>query len=755
MRPLKKRLPTPLLLCLVAAWGCTAGHVEDRLAATAPQPRSDETVADIFRPQPEPSDGDRDQPFRDLIERFRIAFQEADSTLIEECFDGARMMRQAIHASGARVDDASREGLMAAATNEVGKRFVEHAEAWSFERAQLRRIDLNPDGTEGILYVRAWLSNGAVMKMRWWVIRHGDRWRVYDSEDLSTSLRMSALMATAITAIDLPPAEAHALLRDAQLVGKAAVCIREERYDDAVALLKPSSFAQAAPVMRAVREFFLGLAALADGDFGGALHRFAVAEKLQSDMVILGYLRAVVANHEERFADAVREADQYLQAFGADADATCEQVFALQALERHEDALAAARGGLDDDPSSIDLLLLLAPLLPEDGHHEIGERFLRLHDPPAAFETVCQGLLDDPASVLAIVAAYRTINAQDPNIAYYGAHALLQQGHGDEACDLLAAVLSTTTTRDDHDAFVNLFATAAFASDEVIEAYRQADDKSAMFRALSTSFLDEEEPDRELLQELVEMHESAFPNDPEPMYTRGQVALGDGDWKEAIDCCRRAMRLAADDPSGRFRHSLVVAHFHGGEAMEALRTVEPAAETFRQLMWLAFYDSDPPDVGLMESLVAEFEDGHENDPAVAFWKIRLACDVGEYHVADALMTRHAGVVAGDEEFEHAWPYVKVTLLLELERYEEAAREARSYAEQYDDPILQAVVSAARGHVEQTAHWIEKCLDAGYSTDDLYETDGLGASLRLPVFEALRAKYPPPELPGDSLPDETL
>jgi tetratricopeptide (TPR) repeat protein len=644
---------------------------------------------------------------------------------------------------------------MAHGTKQLATRLVEHAEAWSFERAQLRRIDLTPDGTEGILYVRAWLSNGAIVKMRWWVIRHGDRWRVYDSEDLATSLRMSVLMATVFTAIDLPPAEAHALLRDAQLIGKAGVCIREERYGDVVALLQHASLSRAPPVLRAVREYFLGMAALADGDFRLALNRFEFAKRLHSDMVILGYLRAVIANHEERFADAVREAEQYLQAFGTDADATCELVHALQALERDDEALAAARAGLDDDPSSTDLLLMLAPLLPGDGQRELGDRFLKLHDPSAAFETVCQGLLDDPGAVLSVVAAYRTINPQDPNIAYYGAHALLQQGHAEEAFDLLATALPTTTTRDDHDAFVHLFASAALTSDAVIDAYVLAEDKSAMFRALGTCFLEADDFDRELLHELVEKHEAAFPNDPEPMATLGQVALGDGDWKGAIDCFRRAMRLAADDQSGRFRYSLVIAQFHGGEAIDALRTVGPAAETFRQLMWLAFLDADPPDVELMRSLVAEFEPGHENDPAVAFWKIRLACDAGEYHDAVALMTRHAIALAEDEEFEQTWPFLKVNLLVALERYDEAAREARAYDEQYEDPILQAVVSAARGHVEQTAHWIEKCLETGYSAEDLYETDGLGASLRRPEFESLREKYPPPDFPGSSVQDDVL
>lgn len=729
------------ILLAVTAWhGSTAAVAQDNIPAADSQTASP-TVAEVFRGQPVPLDDERVQPLRELLEDLRVGFRDRDQERIGKRFDAVRMLREAVRSTDIKLDQAQFARGLEAVRARIAEQFAKNAQFYAFERAEVKRVEFNERADQAVLYVRSWDAEGTTAKVRWWAALEGGIWRAYDFEDLSAGMRISVLSGTIMAAAEALPANWRSIQRDALLLNQAIVAAHEDDFETVASLLNRSSFADSPPPIRAAREMFLGLAAIANDDSDQALEMFAHAEQLHPDLVVLGYLRAIVYNRQEKHAEAAREARAFLEQLGGDADASVELVAALRGLDRHEEALAALRDGLDDDPSSVELLVMLAPALPAEDKREMGERFLKLRDPAESFESVCSELWDDPDAVLAVAAAYRTLNPDDPDIAYYSADALLSKERAQEAFALLAAVLPATKDREDHDAFVSLFSTAAVAAGKTVEAYQQADDKPQMFRDLSGDLLYEEEVDRDAFRRLVELHRTAFPEDPELFYALGELAYRDEEWKAAVDAYRRCLELDPEDPDDRFRYSLIFALFHDGRAMEALRTVPPAGETFRQLMELG-HAADPRPTEQMAALLEEHATGHPNDAAVGFWSIRLAYDAGEHERAAKLLDQHAGVLARDEDFDYSYFQLKVHVLIASNRLIEAAREARLFADRYGDPILRAVVAAARGDVHVTDLWLAECLKSGYEPFEFYEEEILGDKLRLPEFESLRKKYPP-------------
>ncbi len=118
------------------------------------------------------------------------------------------------------------------------------------------------------------------------------------------------------------------------------------------------------------------------------------AEMFQRDFPMVEYLRSVAFNQLGEHEKALKSAQKFIRLLGDDADAYLEMGDALEGLDRPDEALAAYRKGLDDTPESLDNLLALGLLLPDDKKGEIAERFAKLRRPQDDCETIAGEFLD-------------------------------------------------------------------------------------------------------------------------------------------------------------------------------------------------------------------------------------------------------------------------------------------------------------------------------------------------------------------------
>lgn len=412
----------------------------------------------------------------------------------------------------------------------------------------------------------------------------------------------------------------------------------------------------------------------------------------------------------------------------------------MQGLGRDEEARSVIREGLDDDPSAASLLVMLGDALPAGDKWELGERFARLPEPAEQFEGVCEEFWGDANALESLVTAYRPLAPEDPNLAYYQAQVHLLREEPGSAVAILEPVLPKVKKREDFEHFEELYFQAVVVYGRWREAYSTATDKTRAFTLIAEYLWYEEDPGP--MKELVALHRQQAPDDPQLHGYVGQLAEREGDWPRAIAAYRKAVDHA---PDGGWRSWLVAAMFYGERAMEALRTVEPTDRVFRQLMRLADVQ-DPPAIDLMENLLHEFHSLYPEGAASTFWESRLAYLRQDYARAVELLRQHAEEIKKDDDLSWGFGPLLVDCLVRLEMYDEAQREALRIYQEDGDPFRAAVVAAAQGDIEQTAKWLQRCVDEfNYSSRLFYNDELLGPALRSEAFKTLREQYPPPAI----------
>ncbi|MBW3576053.1 MAG: Arm DNA-binding domain-containing protein [Actinobacteria bacterium] len=144
---------------------------------------------------------------------------------------------------------------------------------------------------------------------------------------------------------------------------------------------------------------------------------------------------------------ALADADRYATLFAADAHYRNAAGVALDGLGQRDEAVAAFRAGLDEEPDGHESLLSLARLLPEGpaADAEIRRRFAAASNPQAAFDDVAPYLHDAPAAMAAVASAYRDARPGDVKGDVYLARSLSLRDRHVEAAELLAKAMPAAT----------------------------------------------------------------------------------------------------------------------------------------------------------------------------------------------------------------------------------------------------------------------------------------------------------------------
>jgi tetratricopeptide (TPR) repeat protein len=281
----------------------------------------------------------------------------------------------------------------------------------------VRHVRYLPRQGEALAFVLTRDSRGVGNKLRFWLRKEDNRWRIFDFEELSSNVRATTYISLLtdsrrIEAIDAVLDHFNAVLR--AILAEDFVAARGE-------LQKISDTPHLPAQFRAAIEILWAIVLRADREFEQALTRLATARKLSPDAPILDLMRAEVLIELGRYDDARADAERFLNLLGADDEGFRVLGDSLAGLNRKREAADAYRKSLDEFAGNLDSLIGLANVLPKDQMQELGDRFTHVEMPRDHFATLASALEKQAnwSALEAIVAAYRALAADDAEIGYY------------------------------------------------------------------------------------------------------------------------------------------------------------------------------------------------------------------------------------------------------------------------------------------------------------------------------------------------
>jgi len=218
------------------------------------------------------------------------------------------------------------------------------------ESVEVRQV-LPGDGANEFVAAARHRTGGRAATYRWWLVRAGNGWKVFDLEDVRTGVRLSRQAAGQLIRGGVSP-EVRAGLA---ALGPAAAKLAAGDPDGAAAALAPARTAALPPDGFAVRCLIEGGVAAVTGKADEARAWADRADAAAPGMPAVSHLRASAAAAVGDWAAVVGPARAYVAAVGPDAPTARLLGTALRELGRPAEAVAAFEMGLRDDPGRADL----------------------------------------------------------------------------------------------------------------------------------------------------------------------------------------------------------------------------------------------------------------------------------------------------------------------------------------------------------------------------------------------------------------
>jgi tetratricopeptide (TPR) repeat protein len=699
-------------------------------------------VAEAFSRAPQELTEAEERAIRELFDGLNGALQRSDAVAVGNHFDADRMLAEMERQPGwPSYRLGQRRQILTGMAAGIGQSLVRNP-LFRWDRIRIQRYYPAEGPPEALVYVRHFSDEDSVsFKTRWWLMRDGDRWRVYDFEDLDAGNRASSTMGVAMASLlaaRQPPPWMSAVRDNLQPAYQAIAAGETDRAERQLTALP----AGLPGTIDAVRLALLASIRLGQNRAEECLQLLDQAEARNPDLPMAHALRAAACNQLGRFEDAVRHGRRHIELLGDDAN-TYEQIgIALERLSRHDEAADAYRKALDDVPDSPELLRTLCRLLPGGQKKEIGERFARLKKPAEDFEVFADWFVDtkDRAALDVLLEVYKAA-PDDPVVAYYRALGRILAGEfGDADAGVRAAI--PRLPDDKRPSYVTRFLSAMTDAGRMLDGYRAAPDPVQAFRFLADELLETSDPKQNLdrLRELMAEHRKRQPDDVWLDYFEGEAQMAAKNYDAAEQAyAAGAARASDDDTREMFRSARVYARVEGGKGLSAYAEIGPRKKTFDQLAQL--FTAGNRTNELNELLAAH----RANDPADAdlpVWQAEYHWLRKEYGPVVDILTEHRALA--DQPLQ-SWRYGDrlVRSLVRLQRFADARREFNALPEKTRPPILDTVVAAAAGDVDGTARALAAQGERGYGVLFLYRDADLGPALRSEPFRALREKYPEP------------
>jgi tetratricopeptide (TPR) repeat protein len=341
-------------------------------------------------------------------------------------------------------------------------------------KSRVMRVQVSEDGNLALAYVRHQMDEyGNLDKGRWWLVRENGAWLIYDWEYVTTGMRLSRTWGAALSASSGPIAPRW--ITGPDYIGDARLQMNRGDYQAALATLKRGAGAGYPYDHEAVRLQYMSICHCELGEYEECLQVAEASLKLRPDFPEARLYRARGLHYLKRGAEALKEYEWYIDTLGSDPVAYSDLGACLKELGRLEEARHAYRASLRDIPLW-HAIAGMAGCMEEDEMHELGDWFSRLATPREDYALLIAEVyhyVESNAATAAINEAYRKINPDDTELAWYTAMVALDAGDPQAAADALRPAISRAP-KEERDVFQQRYWGAMAQAGKGVEALKEA-----------------------------------------------------------------------------------------------------------------------------------------------------------------------------------------------------------------------------------------------------------------------------------------
>ena len=429
------------------------------------------------------------EELKPLFKGLDAAYRAADASRVLAHYDLDRMFDEVAATAGfPRFAPKDKRAFAQGASKSMTAAVKDQAQIMQWDAFEIRDVKKRQQN-EAVVIVLHQHPNGATLKLRWWVIRRGGTWKVYDLEDLDMGMRISTTAAAAVAG---GQAQAAAFIRALKAIREAMVAIVAQEDADAAS----KKMAEIAGVklpnqLEGQRWLVLGLIHQMRGQNQETLDALDKALSFQPDMPMVSFVKGRAFNNLGKWDMALKHLEAYRKQLGDDA-LVCGQIgLALRGVKRFPEAAASYRKALDLNPKDADSFLGLLDSLDGDAKHDdVGTRFARLDKPQENFDVCAADCEERQISQLteSLAAAMRKIDANYASVDYYLSLAR-PTGKPEEAIALFKAALGKQPDAGKRQDYVQAFLKVMARSTKVVDAYAAVPDGRTAFRILAAELI--------------------------------------------------------------------------------------------------------------------------------------------------------------------------------------------------------------------------------------------------------------------------
>ncbi len=610
------------------------------------------------------------------------------------------------------------------------------------------------DGTWGLVYTRFELSDYKDYWLCFYCSRAGSELKVFDIGSVEEGWRISRRIAADFHRDD---EVGEARTEAWQQLRNASDLLEQDQTVDAKEILDAINLKLQTDTLRFARLYHLFIIAMRLEEYDQADILLTELEAVLPEAEIALESRLSFAMKTGDFEQALLFNNELQSRMGGSPNLLWLEGKTYHQLGQDRAAFGALDKALDLDPThqlAFEELLELSISAEERG---ISKRFERLADPSEWFRATALKLYhrDEFDELLRLVAVYRNIDPGDSWSDWYEARANYGLKRFEQAKKLY---LSAAKELDDEQMRKEAFSGFTLASEKLggstLDAYSEAIDDGGLdpsfFFHLLANHIEYRE-DLSELNELVELHRRAKPDDPWVYYYSGWVALHDQEGGDlaAAEIYSQGYRKTEDAELKDILRSRAVGHYcAGGKARYAYQEFGSCEATFRELVLQLAREGNEKD---LDWLKEEHRWKHPQSSINDWAEVRSAWDERRYDDVTKLMDLR-GKMLGNENFDEEWPdgkwsvqnwwFRSLVRTQQLDLAWELAGDIEPPSGEDKHNLYHIVVLAARGQSDRVLRFLEKMIEDGQTTPFwIYNDEDLRALLQQEAYDEFRLKYP--------------
>ena len=745
-----------LLACVVLA-GCSKEaevNFNEAPAVAETAIEREEAVRDAFKEPPTETAASKAvvADVQVLFTELTQAGQAYDATRVLKLVSVDHLLSMALENTALKLSPAERSEALRSSTLNVRRSWFQRGDGtFDWAESTVMRVQVSDDGTFALAYVRHLMDDyGTLDKARWWLVRKDNTWLVYDWEYVTTGIRTSRQWGRTITAASgliVPP-----WIKARDYIGEARVKMRKGEYEASLKELEAADGIGYPPDIEGVRLQYVSLCLSELGQYTEALDYARRSLRLRPDFPEARLSRGSALYGLERYEEALVDVRWYIETLGSDPVAYWTVGNCLLMLDRRDEARDAYLASLRDIPLGA-AIVGLARCLDDAECEQLGEWFGKLKHPEEDYKPLIEELHyghDSNAAATAINEAYRKINPDDPDLAWYSAMIAIDEGKHSAAADTLRPAIALAP-KDETELFQNTYWESMVKSGRGPEALKEADRALHAFEKLARITLDQW--DGIGLNELCE----AWRNDHESKHQL-HFYLGEADFilednAEAEKHFRTGYGLAnsGDDLFEALWHGLADCMQAEGKVMEAYTELKGSAEVFQFL-------ADKLVLGEKPDKLAELLQAHgaKNVNVKAWYMPRYKGELAWLQKDWKTAAKYFETYFRSRQAKESPWFVlshSVRASLRDKDFATAIRRAKTGLEEADNYLL-IICYAAWDKPKEAMEALDAYIvddgdeAASYWVGELYNDEDAGEKFRQPVYEPMQKRFPIPEPEAD-------